>query len=290
MSDTLTKEYMERTLDSFPVAPEYSRRLRHECGDGLPLLISGHKEATKFYCFRCGARGSLPKVVSLKDRVDIAAWRGGLLGAVNAQRRTSGDVLGYLGALPQQWPREARLWLARYGISHDAAWNRNIRWSDKLQRLLFMLPEFDAWCARRLLPGDPGPKYLMPAGSQAYAFYIPHKKYQYLQQRLVVCEDALSAVKVAEAGHFGLSLLGTKLHAPAMQKILDVALQVSAPTLPTQIPPVVVWMDQDAAGNSAASSLAPAIRMFAPVKVLRGHGSPKENHLEHIVELLKEQE
>lgn len=143
------------------------------------------------------------------------------------------------------WPAKAKAWVSQYGIfpNEIGSWG----YSERIGRVV--IPIFNGsdllgYQMRRVHEQDPGPKYLTRGRNLVYA--VGHRS-----KSGVVCEDALSAVKLSRFCK-AYALLGTTLRRGTALKIAD------------ECDRVLVWLDNNnaqvlGAARSAEKLLQPLV-------------------------------
>jgi DNA primase len=161
-----------------------------------------------------------------------------------------------------QWPREARLWLYKIGMSNDDIREAGFYWCNRLARVV--LPVLDGmgraiyWQARNLTPKDGRPKYLNPLVDKS-AFFARYGE----GKEIVITEDILSAWKVGRCTA-AWSILGTSLSQSQCLSVMRHGL------------PVYIWLDPDAAGIRAASKIFKQLNAYGvDARVIRSDTDPK---------------
>lgn len=214
------------------------RRVPHDCGDGTVMIVSHEPDKYTAWCFRCSEGGFVRKEPTLADMVELRRRA-----QEDAALRTATLPLP-MTANPREWPREARLWLYRAGI-HDTIIKRlGIYYHKPSQRVVLPVVEdgkVTYWQARAVMPGQK-PKYLNPEVDRDSV--LPRFGGGPV---IVLTEDYLSAAKVGRVVE-GWSLLGTSLKDPVLARAVRDGR------------PVLVWLDPDEAGRSAAARITRELR------------------------------
>jgi DNA primase len=160
-----------------------------------------------------------------------------------------------------QWPKEARLWLYKIGMSNDDIKEAGFYYCTRLARVV--LPVKDAsgvvyWQARNLTQKDGRPKYLNPLVDKS-TFFARYGE----GDQIVLTEDILSAWKVGRVTA-AWSLLGTSLSQSQCLSLMRHGL------------PVYIWLDPDAAGIRAASKIFKQLTAYGvDARVIRSDTDPK---------------
>lgn len=214
------------------------RRVPHDCGTGTVMIVSHEPDRYTAWCFRCSEGGIERKEPTLADMVELR--RGA---QEDAALRTATLPLP-MTTDPREWPKEARLWLYRAGFHDSRIKELGIYYHKPSQRVVLPVVEdgkVTYWQARAVMPGQK-PKYMGCAVGKANV--IP----KYGEGAcIVLTEDMLSAMKVGREVE-AWSLLGT---APSTH-LLSQLVQDGRP--------VLVWLDPDEAGRSAAARITRELR------------------------------
>jgi hypothetical protein len=245
-----------------------SMRADHACmgiSEGT-LMISRSVGKLTAYCFRCGGKGFHAEQESLEDKLNRVA-----------QERNADQGAQASTALPEprvyslrEWPRDAALWLFKFGFSPSMIDKLGAYWCPALGRVVLPVMEDGCavfWQARSV---KRQPKILSPK--------IPRRgvvaRYGH-GDTLVLCEDTLSAYKVGQITE-AWSLLGTKLLPAALTEIMQMN------------KPVVTWLDNDKAGHDGATKIQRTLRAFGiPVRNVVTEKDPKCYSREQIEEILR---
>lgn len=233
-------------LDAAQALPEgTTRKVEHDCGPGECLQINHKPDGWAAYCHRCEYKWFVPRPAeTLGERMAR------LRAAQSLERSATASIELPLPALsdPQEWPLDARIWLYKAGVSNADIEALGFYWNPRLCRVVMPVRnpcgELIYWQARTLDPHNPR-KYLNPAADKSalVARYGDGPV-------IVLTEDILSAYKVSRVGVAGWCLMGTKLS------------QYVAGELMRERKPVIVFLDPDGAGQSAASKIVRALRAY----------------------------
>lgn len=205
-------------------------RVPHDCGPGRTLLISHVDDGVMAHCFRCNDSAFIKDERSLAERIAALA------------KARAADVEVIRPELPeprerdvQQWPKAARVWLYKAGLSNDAIERLGFYWHPVTQRVV--MPVFEEgelvyWQARSLNPNVP--KYInSPTGRSL----VMPKYGVKTAAPLVLTEDILSAVKVGMVTE-AWSIMGTSIPDAALVKLVEAGR------------PVILMLDPDDAGKA----------------------------------------
>ena len=216
-------------------------RVPHDCGPGRTLLISHVDDGVMAHCFRCNDSAFVKDERSLAERIAALA------------KARAADVEVIRPELPeprerdvQQWPKAARVWLYKAGLSNDAIERLGFYWHPVTQRVV--MPVFEEgelvyWQARSLNPNVP--KYVNPRierGTVAPRFGRGGAC-------IVLTEDILSAVKVGMVNE-AWSIMGTSLPDKIAVRLVNAAR------------PVIVMLDPDDAGIKGAAKIITQLRLL----------------------------
>lgn len=235
-----------------------SMRVDHDCGSGRTLKVDHKEHGWGAWCWRCNDDGWVPHPEeSLAQRLArLTAVR-----AVEAEASRSVALPTPIEPDAALWPREARLWLYKIGMSNDDIREAGYYYCTRLERVV--LPVLDKgrvvyWQGRNITPKDGRSKYLNPLvdKSSLFARYGEGKE-------IVLTEDILSAWKVGRV-QAAWSILGTSLAKPQVLAILEDGR------------PVCIWLDPDAAGQRAAAKIFKQLNAYGvDARVIRSDTDPK---------------
>lgn len=165
-------------------------RIDHTCGPGRTLIVSKDAGGASAWCFRCSEGGFIKDRLPLAERIARAAARD------DADADAKCLVTMPDGEPdPQAWPRHARLWVYKAGLSNQELMRLGFRYSERMDRVVMPVTDDDGvivfWQARGF--SKDRPKYLAPAVDRTG---LAAKYGRGLGNLLVLTEDILSAVKV----------------------------------------------------------------------------------------------
>ena len=181
------------------------QKLRAEhCGMGESMIVSNGTAGFAAYCFRCGGKGFIPHALSLAER--IAQFREAE--QADQEARLSLRLPEPRICDPQQWPKQARVWLYKGGFSNDDIERLGFYYHERMQRVV--MPIYDGgrlvyWQARGFV--STLAKYINPSVDRTKLV----AKYGKPSQYVVLTEDILSAYKVSKVNE-AWALMGTSLH------------------------------------------------------------------------------
>lgn len=217
-----------------------SVRVNHTCGEGRTLKVSRPSlDTINAWCFRCNDGGYVSGQLNLATMLDNLA-----------------PVITY-GESPkppvnsntpiQEWPREAKLWLYKSGLTLEDIKEIGAYWSESTKRVVLPLNTVEGvmvgYIARAVYKGHT-PKYL------SYTPKLECSPVGYGSNKAVVVltEDALSAYKVASRANVcAWPLLGTSLRSSYLTYLVK------------WNPHVVLWLDPDKGGDKARARILPTL-------------------------------
>lgn len=222
-----------------------SRKIPHDCGAGDCLHINHKREGWSAYCYRCGHKRFIPRPAeSLTEKLA----RLQRIQAAEADVTASPSLPMPAEYEPNLWPLAARVWLYKAAISNVEIKALGIYWNTRSSRVVIPVSDAEGqvvyWQARTLDKTNPK-KYLNPRVDKRRLV----AKYGN-GPAVVLTEDILSAYRVSRAGFEGWCLLGTKLN------------DHTAASLIKCCRPVVVWLDPDSAGQTAATQIIKRLRAY----------------------------
>lgn len=230
-------------------------RTNHDCGPGRTLLLSRNDEGIAAYCFRCGESGFIKDERTLAERI----------AALAKAKAADAEVIKPELPMPrerdvQQWPKDARVWLYKAGLSNDAIERLGFYWHPVTQRVV--MPVFEDgelvyWQARSLNPHVP--KYINPTVERGTVA----PRFGRGGPCIVLTEDILSAVKVGLVNE-AWSIMGTSLPDKIALRLVQAAR------------PVLVMLDPDEAGKKGTAKIVRQLRLLGlPVGSYFGRADPK---------------
>lgn len=216
-------------------------RTNHDCGPGRTLLLSRDDDGLTAYCFRCGEPGFIKDERTLAERIAALA------------KARAADVEVVRPELPeprerdvQQWPKAARVWLYKAGLSNDAIERLGFYWHPVTQRVVmpvFENGELVYWQARSLNPNVP--KYINPTVERGTIA----PRFGRGGACIVLTEDILSAIKVGMVNE-AWSIMGTSLPDKIAVRLVNAAR------------PVIVMLDPDDAGRKGTAKIITQLRLL----------------------------
>lgn len=259
---------VEMQTYDFPAVGQQIAVNHEDCPAGVDtkkrLYIKRTPDAVLFYCHHCSQRGYY--------RTHDVNYRASEVVAVPDEsshliRKTAVDLSHTVGEVDmEKWSIEARLWWLSYGLEQEDATKHQVQWYN--QRL-WLNAGGTAWQGR-VFRNDGSCKYLtlsitkhMPAMFLADVF----------NEQLVVVEDLVSAYKLNKAGYNVMCLMGTSLSDVHLAKAITYK-------------SVDVWLDEDAAGMSAARVIMNQLKPLVVAPRMVCFKQPKEATYKQIKELL----
>lgn len=210
--------------------------VNHDCGGGSTLIISNDDRGYSAWCFRCNDGGSM-KHPELSLPELLAQQRA--MATQDARFRCTPDLPYPAVYDVKLWPPEAALWLFKAGLGYPEIRKLGAYYHEDMRRVVLPVRtngEVVYWQARAFDKWRK-PKYINPLidKQKVLPVYGSH-------DIVILTEDILSAFKVGQV-YEGWSLLGTKLNDHTMARLL------------ARRCTVVVWLDPDEAGQSAADKI-----------------------------------
>lgn len=215
------------------------RKVPHDCGDGLAMIVEHQSTGYRAFCFRCNESGFVGKVPTLAEMQE-------------ARRRKAEDAaLRYAPTLPmpmvqepREWPLEARLWLYKASLHDRWIKEAGIYYHPPTQRVVLPVAEDGKlvyWQARAVMPGQV-PKYINPSVDKGKIVPVFGTG-----DEVVLTEDYLSAYRVGKVTE-AWSLLGTHMKDGVLARAVR------------DHRPFIVWLDPDEAGRSATRKIVRHLR------------------------------
>jgi hypothetical protein len=217
-----------------------------------------------YYCHRatCGKHGLIGSMAEVGS------------GGMSSETRKS-KIRRYDGELtptPELW---RRTFAERYGISSEELDRQGIRYSPSMQRIYFPIYDYRGFQIGenlRSIHASQKPKTLIYPWTEKALIHFPLN--QRLDERLVLCEDQVSSIKVAKVTA-GAALLGANLK--GLHLIRDIGIKK-----------ITLMMDGDNAGRIATAKLSNQLSPFFEVKAvyLPKGKDPKDLSIKQLKELL----
>jgi len=219
-----------------------SKKIAHDCGEGLCLAVFHNETKYSAYCHRCGPQKPIWKAFpTLAERAEKAAQARSADEAVEADTRPPQPAVFDLA----EWPSEARLWLYKAGFSNDEIKTIGFYYHPITRRVVVPVVcngQLVYWQARQIF-GSRGAKYLSMPGGRQNAIPIFGQG-----SSIILVEDLLSALKIATAGFRSLCLMGTNLLPKIWEHLINET-------------DIIVWLDPDDAGRNAAADVAGKLQL-----------------------------
>lgn len=236
--------------DGYRNAPIGTKVRVHCCGQDRSLVITRGLECIKYKCFRCSEHGVIRIEPTMQELMQDRA-------AVSAFER---ETVLSLPDLNYEFPSHAVVWLSKSSIT-PRLWKDRVYWCPSLKRVLMPLywqDELEAVCTRDTSVPRPKPKYFVKYKAN---FCSP----VYGESGdLVIVEDVLSAIRVADAGYRCMCILGTQVNDTILMRIKGFDC------------PVHVWLDPDKAGRQGRLNLVRALTLMQiQVHYVQGNKDPK---------------
>lgn len=246
--------------------PQGSRKkVPHNCGPGDCLMVGHSDTGWSAYCFRCHGKAFKPyPPPTLAERI------------ARKQAREAAEYKARVGVYyptpanrtPHLWPKEARLWLYKAGLSDERITNAGIYYHENLERVV--LPAGPGYWQARAAGWRPGcsyPKYINPrADKPAHLWYHQGKVQGCVpatsadtEGPLVIVEDILSAIKVSCTDAAVRPLLGTD----GAIVVRDILQRIGGAGTTGGVATVHIWLDPDGAGQRAASRIERELSVLA---------------------------
>lgn len=207
------------------------------------------------HCFRCNDSAFVKDERTLAERI----------AALAKAKAADAEVIKPELPMPrerdvQQWPKDARVWLYKAGLSNDAIERLGFYWHPVTQRVV--MPVFEDgelvyWQARSTNPNVP--KYINPTVERGTVA----PRFGRGGPCIVLTEDILSAVKVGMVNE-AWSIMGTSLPDKIALRLVQAAR------------PVLVMLDPDEAGKKGTAKIVRQLRLLGlPVGPYFGRADPK---------------
>lgn len=236
------------------------------CTSDRTMIVSKGVKWLRAHCFRCGRTETYRRdnTIPLKELFTLSCEK---------TKKEMPTVFGELSA-------DARRWLLSSGRHLLVYERRGVKYSPVDHRVYLPVKErFDGrvtgWQARKVLD-TPGPKYISYGDAACHCAV-----WQWRDRRhgdpVVLTEDWLSAEKVSQFIP-SIALLGTSLSDAAIASLLKEGAK-----------DIIVWMDPDEAGQTAASKIILRLtRLGFYAYNLKSEKDPKKHTFQEIESYLEE--
>ncbi len=170
---------------------------------------------------------------------------------------------------PEEFSREARMWLYKAGLTPTDWRHYGIGYNERIERVI--LPVYDTvgkliWYQCRAIITGQKPKYLQPSRDKGTIYYVSGTEEH--KGSVVVVEDVLSYIRVKNA----LNTLNgdTQVFTP-----LGTKLSTHQVNILSNYDSVIVWFDNDRAGQEGTKRIRQSVGMFSKVSSIRTDQDPK---------------
>jgi hypothetical protein len=241
----------------------------HCCGNSPSMLISHSEKGYSAHCFRCPESENHEFVPhGTRSIADIQRHKQELLEHKNKPPYLPSD---YTLDIPAKFA-----WFLKYGISLDVARSFGFGYSEFFHRIVIPIKNsgnLEAVHLRAINPDDK-PKFLnLGRPKDSVLFWAIHS---YADERLVIVEDVISAIKISLAGFNAVALNGS--HMTDHQ-----ALVLSSDAVR------YMWLDNDEAGIKGARKACEQMFMqaTAEIRMIHSEKDPKYYNRDEIVKYIE---
>lgn len=264
---------MERlTKDQLQVAETLieGRTSRYTCCNGnTTAVITNVGSGYRFHCFRCGEERFTP---AGKRSIQIIAQH-----KKNAKLFTATNYCTLPDDFTTRIPKEYSTWFTSNGLDFEYLSKYTVGWSDMMQRIIIPVYHNNilvSWQARAVHSWQ-SPKY-MTANSANVSHVLYYTGENKQSNHIVLTEDILSALKVGKVTK-AASILGTSLSLIRTMTLVNKKLKV------------IVWLDPDAPGQTAAKKCIKSLQLYGiPVGNIVSIKDPKAHSLDEIRQYIAE--
>lgn len=238
--------------------PECAKLGKDNSSDNLAVYSDGHK-----FCFSCKYGEYPDKIQGFKNKLEYGAIDLSL-----PYLPIDCDIL---------YPKRALDWIEQYELTKEDLYKYNVLWSESLQRLIF--PVFSdghllAWQGRSFyLDEESQKKYpkWYGRGNLKDTFNIINQC-----NRIVLCEDVVSAIKLSKCGVGAMPLYGCVVGRERFKRLH---------TLINEDDEVMVWLDPDKKKEAYAEAKLGRLCGIDCVTIFSDK-DPKEHDYESIKKIL----
>jgi len=185
------------------------------------------------------------------------------------------------GDFVREVPASALKWLLQYGLPWSY-WKDQIGYSPSEERLVFLVGSPTQFSIGRYigmaLPERPPRKWYVWGDSHRHAEIVgaaPGSDNPEAQDKIVLCEDLVSAHKIANAGYIAMPLFGVNWHPCHVYYLMQ------------EQRPVVLWLDKDQAGTIMRKAMGLQTLTGCEVRVVSTERDPKELSFKEINENIR---
>jgi len=185
------------------------------------------------------------------------------------------------GDFVREVPASALKWLLQYGLPWSY-WKDQIGYSPTEERLVFLIGSPTQFSIGRYvgmaLPGRTPRKWYVWGDSHKHCEIVkpPRVESAKAQDKIVLCEDLVSAHKVANAGYLAMPLFGVNWHPCHVYYLMQ------------EQRPIVLWLDKDQAGTIMRKAMGLQALVGCPVHTVSTDNDPKELSFKEINEQLSD--
>ena len=243
------------------------------CGEGTQTsaaIVNHNAKAYTIHCFACDYHDFESKgILSLEERKRIQDLNTEALRAVRDIKLP--EDIDYD---PNNFSREARMWLYRSGLTPSVWKQYRIGYSKRLERVV--LPVYNAkgaliWYQCRAILKGQKPKYIQPSRDRGRVLFTATAPESV--GRAILVEDIMSAIRVGNAGCTAVSLLGTKITEGQAGYL-------------SKFERCTVWFDGDTAGRRGSNNIRKTLSLLTECDNIRTTEDPKFYSNKQIQEIL----
>lgn len=183
-------------------------------------------------------------------------------------------------------PTHALKWLLQYGLPYTY-WKDSIGYSPSEERLVFLVGKREGgytfsigrFVGMALAEGTKAPRkwYVWGDSHKHCELVKPSQVEEHVaQDKIVLCEDLVSAHKIANAGYLAIPLFGTQVHKPHLYYLMNQP--------PGSI--IVLWLDKDQQGTIMRKAVGLQALIGTQVRCVTTDNDPKALTFKEINEVL----
>jgi hypothetical protein len=247
------------------------------CGEGTntnAAIVNHNAKYYSIFCNACDHKDYESKgVVSLEERKRINDLNEEALRVVHTDIELPKDTTYE----PEEFSREARMWLFKGGLTPTVWKKYGIGYSKRLERVVLPVYSISGsliWYQCRAILEGQKPKYVQPARDKGNIYYA--SKGADTGKPVIVVEDILSYIRVTEATgeqYATFTPLGTKLSSGQANAL-------------SEYEGIITWLDNDRAGQTGARRMAQTMSLVNTVRNVRTEEDPKHYSTKQILEIL----
>lgn len=266
------REYFEHYAKELKIGD--SGYYPHEgCTTSTKMWVYNSATGYGAYCNKCGDKGSIRKGIRHISELNISNKQDTqqIVKKVTLPKDITTDM--------DKWHKDAKLWLYSSDVRNVQIEKYGITYSKGLHRAIIPVYNEDMklvmWQGRGLDSSQT--KYYNTFGINKNevlfkSWVMPNKVHEHSFDRVVLCEDALSVIKVGKVCN-AVASLGTSLSNAQVNYL-------------AKFKEVIIWYDEDTGGLLGGNKVYRKLSLFTKVIRIRTKEDPKKLSYQEIKEIL----